>query len=534
MLRTRVLLIPFLLAGLLGPVSGAPVAGAASSPTLDSAQKVHPLLQIGEQAEPTKQVRVIVQKTRQDLLSSLIAATVPGLAISEDFKVVPAFVATVPQGSVALLAQNPNVRYISPDAAAQVMPGLPPVLGKPAPRPAAPKPGPPPKNGFDASKLATTYPVTTGAANAWTGTATPDHRIETGTNIAVAVIDSVNGHDSDGEYLGTAPSATLISVKVADDNGVAYESDLLRGLDWVLLNKDAYHIRVVNLSVSSGVPESYAVSSVDAAVERLWAQNVTVVAAAGNLGKAEDATWYAPGNDPYVITVGCLDENQTATPGDDSLCEISSRGLTEDGFAKPDLVAPGRKIVSALSSGLSSQGTTLAGAFPDRITADNTHIRLSGTSMAAPVVTGAAALLLQRHGGLLPNEIKQILVSTARAYPGQADAAGALNVPAALIASDHAPPANQYVPVPASGSKPPTGQTTLVYDGSRWSSTYFDGSRWSSSYWDGARWSTAQYDGSRWSATSLDGSRWSSAYWDGSRWSSAYFDGSRWSSAQYD
>src|ERR687886_325218 len=148
---------------------------------------------------------------------------------------------------------------------------------------------------------------------------------------------------------------------------------------------------------------------------------------------AEDAVWYAPANDPFVITVGCLDDNQTAAPEDDSLCPISSRGVTQDGFAKPDLVAPGRKIESALSSGINGQGSILAGEFPDRITADGEHIRLSGTSMAAPQVTAAIALLLQRHGGLLPNQVRQLLVNTASTYPGQPDQAGVLNIPAALV-----------------------------------------------------------------------------------------------------
>jgi serine protease AprX len=570
--RTRLVVIPFLLAALLGGLAGgAPIAGATTSPVLDSSQKVHPFLQFGKQAEPNRLVRVIVQKVRADVTSSTIAAQVPGLVVSEDFKVVPAFVATLPQGGVATLAQNANVRYVSPDAAVQVLPSVRATPTKPAPPPPAPKPVPAPKGGFDPSNLLTTYPLTTGAASAWTGAATPDRRIETGTNISVAVIDSgidpthsdlagqvlavnvnkfasgpadgyghgthvagiINGHDADGQYLGVAPSATLISVKVSDDNGQAYESDLLRGIDWVQLNKDTYHIKVVNLSVSSGVAASYAVSPVDAAVEHLWQQNVTVVAAAGNLGPTQDAVWYAPGNDPYIITVGCLDENQTALTSDDSLCPISSRGLTEDGFAKPDLVAPGRKIVSALAAGTGGHGVVLAGEFPDRITADGAHIRLSGTSMAAPVVSGAVALLLQRHGGLVPNQIKQLLVNTSRGYPVQVDGAGALNIPGALVASDHPPAGDHYVPVPASGVAPPSGTPSLLWDGSRWSSTYFDGSRWSSAYWDGSRWSTSIWDGSRWSASSLDGSRWSSAYWDGSRWSSAYFDGSRWSNSAW-
>src|SRR5207244_2515049 len=114
------------------------------------------------------------------------------------------------------------------------------------------------------------------------------------------------------------------------------------------------------------------------------------------------------------------------------------------GFVKPDLVAPGRRIVSALSSGINGQGSVLAGEFPDRITPDGGYIRLSGTSMAAPSVTGAIALLLQRHGGLQPNQLRQLLISSASDYAGQTDNAGALNIPAALIASDHAPSGDHY------------------------------------------------------------------------------------------
>jgi serine protease AprX len=320
-----------------------------------------------------------------------------------------------------------------------------------------------------------------------------------------------------------APNTTIVSVKVADDRGNASESDLLRGLDWVETYRGAYHIQALNLSVSVGVAESYATSPVDAAVERLWRDSVTVVAAAGNLGSAQDAVWYAPGNDPMVITVGCLDENGTTTATDDSLCTISSRGVTEDGFAKPDLVAPGRKIVSALAAGPNGQGVTLATEFPGRITADGRHIRLSGTSMAAPVVTGGIALLLERQPGMHPDQVKQLLHNTSHTYPGQLDGAGVVDAAKAMVGAAN-PPNSVQVPLPVAGTTPPSGASTLLWDGSRWSNTYWDGARWTSTYWDGARWGAAEWDGTRWT----------SAYWDGARWTGTYFDGSRWSGAAWD
>jgi serine protease AprX len=331
-----------------------------------------------------------------------------------------------------------------------------------------------------------------------------------GTHVAAII----NGHDPAQRHLGIAPNSIVVSVKIADDSGQASESDLLRGLDWVDQHAAAYKIRVLNLSVTTAVPESYATSPIDAAVERLWHDKIPVVVAAGNLGSGQDAVWYPPANDPLVITVGCLDDNQTTTPSDDSLCPISSHGVTEDGFAKPDLVAPGRKIDSALATSPSGQAVALAAEFPDRITPDGRHIRLSGTSMAAPQVAGAIALLLQRHGTLTPDQIKYLLTHSRSTYPGQADNAGLLNIGAALLASDH-PVAT---PTPALlqpvGAPPPAGASTLLYDGSRWASTYFDGSRWASTYFDGSRWTSAYWDGSRWTSTYWDGSRWSGASWD--------------------
>ena len=263
-------------------------------------------------------------------------------------------------------------------------------------------------------------------------------------------------------------------------------------------------------------------------------QNVTVVAAAGNLGSADDAVWYAPANDPLAITVGCIDDNQTVSAADDSLCPISSRGITADGLAKPDLVAPGRKIVSTLASALNGQDVTLAQEFPDRITADGRHIRLSGTSMAAPMVAGAVALLLERQPGLNSEQVRHLLIDTTTTYPGQTDLPGSLNIPAALTGAQHPPAPSKFGPLPTGASTPPSGARTVVWDGSRWNTTTWDGSRWNTTTWDGSRWNTTTWDGSRWNTATWDGSRWNSTTWDGSRWNTTTWDGSRWNSTTWD
>jgi hypothetical protein len=151
------------------------------------------------------------------------------------------------------------------------------------------------------------------------------------------------------------------------------------------------------------------------------------------------------------------------------------------------------------------------------------------------MVTGAVALLLERNASLTPSQIKKLLVSSSRAYPGQADAAGLLNISAALLAADHPPTARQSVIVPVGGGAAPFGSNTVVWDGARWGSAYWDGARWGSAYWDGARWGSAEFDGARWGSAYWNGARWGSTYWDGARWgNSAGFDGARWGSTEWD
>jgi serine protease AprX len=158
---------------------------------------------------------------------------------------------------------------------------------------------------------------------------------------------------------------------------------------------------------------------------------------------------------------------------------------------------------------------------------------MSGTSMSAPMVTGAIALLLERRPSLTPNQLKQLLVGSARLYPAQADRAGELNVVAALAAAT--PSASQSsASLPISGTPPPTGQVRLLWDGSRWATTYWDGAHWDANYWDAAHWDADYWDGAHWDGAHWDGAQWDGAPWDGAHWDGATWDGAHWDGAHWD
>jgi serine protease AprX len=241
---------------------------------------------------------------------------------------------------------------------------------------------------------------------------TAEDRYGHGTHVAGIIAGNGYGRDSTdkqyGQYLGVAPDANLVSIKAGDDAGNATVLDVIYGLQFAVDHKADYNIRVVNLSLESAQAQSYLTDPLDAAVEAAWNSGIVVVAAAGNRGTAADAVSYAPGNDPYAISVGGVDDAGTKATSDDDYASWSSVGTTQDGFAKPDISAPGAHIVSTLSP--KSQFSTLC---PSCIVGMN-YIRAGGTSMAAPVVAGVAALMLQRTPSLTPDDVKTILMRTTR------------------------------------------------------------------------------------------------------------------------
>ena len=241
----------------------------------------------------------------------------------------------------------------------------------------------------------------------------------------VAGIIAGNGRDSHGRHAGTAPDATLVALKVLDAYGRGTISRAIAALDWVLANRQRYNLRVVNLSVGAAVRESYWSDPLTLAVKRVVDAGVVVVTAAGNLGRnGSNEVLYggvtAPGNAPWVLTVGASSTNGSTRRSDDTVASFSSRGPTYlDWSAKPDLVAPGHGSIS-LSNPNSMFFATKAEQLVNGTVANSerAYLALSGTSMAAPVVAGAAVLMLQANPSLTPNAVKAILQYTAEERPG--------------------------------------------------------------------------------------------------------------------
>jgi serine protease AprX len=256
-----------------------------------------------------------------------------------------------------------------------------------------------------------------------------------GSHVAGTILG--NGYDSRGQKAGIAPGASLVSLKVLDANGAGTISNIIGALNWVAANAATYHIRVVNMSVGAGVYESYWTDPLTLAAKAVTDKGITIVAAAGNLGKNAlgQLQWgaiTAPGNAPWVLTVGASSTMGTLTRNDDTMAAYSSSGPTAyDFLSKPDLVAPGTGTVSLAVPGSTFYATKAAYLLPGKLALGVLpYLSLSGTSMATPVVSGTVVLMLQANPNLTPNLIKAILQYTAQPYPGYSvlrEGAGFLN-----------------------------------------------------------------------------------------------------------
>ena len=225
-------------------------------------------------------------------------------------------------------------------------------------------------------------------------------------------------------FRGLAPGAQLISVRALQPDGTGYTSDIIRGIDWVVQNRQTYKIRVLNLSLGHPVYESYKDDPLCRAAAQAVNQGIVVVAAAGNDGTVGTGfgTITSPANAPSVITVGAMQDFNTVTTGDDVPAWYSAKGPTlVDFVAKPDLVAPGTWIVSARAT-----GSYIDKAHHDMVLKvgeyrndsryaayDGVYLTMAGTSMAAPMVAATAALMIQKEPGLNPATVKARLMRSA-------------------------------------------------------------------------------------------------------------------------
>ena len=245
------------------------------------------------------------------------------------------------------------------------------------------------------------------------------------------------------QFRGIAPAADVVAVKVLDRFGQGRSSTVIAGIAWAIAHRDEYGIDVLNISIGGNPAGPTAEDPMAQAVEAAWDAGIVVVCAAGNEGEFGMGGVLSPGNDPAVITVGALDTRQTAVTSDDMVCDYSSRGPTLfDEVAKPDLVAPGNRIVS-----LRERASFIDRTFPENLipietyapsaphNVQSNYVKLSGTSTAAPVVAGACALLLQKDPTLTPDDVKLRLLSSADPLAGAdrfAQGAGVLDVDGAL------------------------------------------------------------------------------------------------------
>ena len=296
-------------------------------------------------------------------------------------------------------------------------------------------------------------------------------------------------------FRGVAPTANLINLRVLDANGSGTDSAVISAISTAIQLKSKYNIRVINLSLGRPVYESYSLDPLCQAVEKAWNAGIVVVVAAGNQGRNQSqgtngyATITAPGNDPLVITVGAMKTMGTLTRLDDLIASYSSKGPTlMDHVVKPDIVAPGNQIISLEAS----KSTILANSGlnqvlysyyqnPSNKAYSAAYFRLSGTSMAAPMVSGTVALMLAKDPTLTPDTVKARLMKTATKnfplsstaidpitgtiYTSQYDiftiGAGYLDAWGALNSTDSVP-AGSIAASPVAVFDPSTNTTTIV------------------------------------------------------------------------
>ncbi len=384
-----------------------------------------------------------------------------------------------------------------------------------------------------------------------------------------------SAYSDPSHFEGVAPDAHIVSLKVGDHEGANDVTQVVAAIDWVVAHRNdpKLNIRVLNISYGTDSTQPAAVDPIAFAAENAWRHGIVVVAAAGNDGAAAPAL-ADPAYSPMVVAVGASDPMGTLDPADDTIPDWANHGTSD----RPvDVVAPGVHV-----AGLRVPGSVIDRANPSAVVGDR-FFRGSGTSQAAAVVSGVAALLVDKYPTATPDQIKAMLRAGARAFGSRGDGKQAFRGRGSVDGSA----AVSIVATPAAGGSDGSGSieasrgSTVVADdgtelhgeqdifGNPWNASDYvaavstdsvwSGGTWRGSVWaaDGwltfGRWGTSPWtgltdwagntfdnqggdiawDGSRWSGSRWTGSRWSGSRWSGSRWSGSRWSGSRWSGSRW-
>ncbi len=496
---------------------------------------ISPGLLKGAKRHPNQYVRVIIQSTNGQLSPALSAFTHVNQFADDDrggldrrLSLINGVSVTVRAGVLPRLMRMPNL-IVTPDVQVHV-------------------------SGFSSGQL---WPYETGLSKGWSGGDAP----KAGSVPAIAVVDSgiqpgrtdfgnrvvanvkfsTLPDDSPGDgrghgtfvagiaaggadnYTGGTPQAPLVSLDVMDDHGVARTSDVIAAAQWILANKSTYNIKVANFSLHSATKSHFFQDPLDAAVEKLWFNGVVVVAAAGNYGYPDkpSGVLYAPGNDPFVITVGAIDLGGTKNIKDDSNAPWSAYGRTPDGFMKPELTAPGRYMVGPVPV-----GSTLAVEKASNVVAPG-YMQLSGTSFAAPVISAAAAQILGKHPEYTPDQVKGALMASTKPVDGApVGSVGVGEIQVTNASALKAPPnpdwaLNQFVKTDLTGGR--------AFDAVSWSDVAKANVSWDSVSWTDVSWADTAASAVSWADVSWDSVSWADVSWADVSWADV-----SWADAAYE
>ena len=527
-----------LIASVLFVLLGAWIAPAVTNPSLAS--------------DAVANSAVIVQGSSPAAVRAAVAAHHG--TVTQDLWIVNGVAADVPAGELAALAAEPGITHVSEDGDVQVHDVTPsPLHSASAVYPKAVGADRLWAEGVDGEGV-TVAVVDTGVAKVadlsgrviggvdFSGGNDP-YKDEFGHGTFVAGLIAGNGASSGGQYKGVAPKAKIVSIKIAGADGASDVSHVLAAMQWAMSYKAQYGIRAINLSLGTDSTQTYHLSPLNAAVERAWDGGIVVTVSSSNSGPGA-GTVTKPGDDPLVITVGASDDKGTPGQGDDVMAGFSGQGPTAaDGLTKPDLVAPGRSVIS-----LRAPGSAIDAAYPgSRV--GSAYFKGSGTSFSTGVTSGVVALLLEREPSLSPDQVKARLLNTAGTGPvsdPNIDGHGSLDANAAAHAATYDSANVGVARSLGTGSidldrgslhvQIQTGSIVnillglltpvyellygsnltaqnLVFDSVEYLTTDWSGTRWYDTQWGGTRWY-----GTRWYGTRWYGTRWYESEWYGTRW----------------